>query len=175
MFGNQHLSALWRLVESRCQNNEAPVESVIGIFANQTFRNQSEVTGENRAIIKVNGDDNIIGLKETGELVAQFSADGIPEWDIKRLNLPITYGRYKINTLAKVVVNQTSKIANKQNYMYNCSGETFYNSNLILHYGSLHWNWLMKRKRKMMTKISLKIQYKNLRSNLILSIKHFSM
>ena len=89
VFGNQHLSALWRLVESRCQNNEAPVESVIGIFANQTFRNQSEVTGEDRAIIKVNGDDNIIGLKKTGEFVAQFSADGISEWDIKRLNLPI--------------------------------------------------------------------------------------
>jgi len=42
-----------------------------------------------RAIIKVNGDDNIIGLKKTGEFVAQLSADGIPEWDINRLNLPI--------------------------------------------------------------------------------------
>ena len=98
VFGNNHLSALWRLVEVRCQNNEAPVESVIGVFANQTFRNQSEETGEDRAIIKVNGDDSIIGLMKTSKLIAQFSADGIPAWDMKRLNLPITYGRYKTNT-----------------------------------------------------------------------------
>ena len=42
-----------------------------------------------KGIIKVHGDDNIIGLKKTGEFVAQFSADGIPEWDIKLLNFPI--------------------------------------------------------------------------------------
>ena len=125
VFGNNHLSALWRLVEARCQNNEAPVESVIGVFANQTFRNQSEETGEDRAIIKVNGDDSIIGLMKTSKLIAQFSADGIPAWDMKRLNLPITYGRYKKNTLAKVVLNQTSKVAIKQNYMYHCSNGNF--------------------------------------------------
>ena len=125
VFGNNHLSALWRLVEARCQNNEAPVESVIGVFANQTFRNQSEETGEDRAIIKVNGDDSIIGLMKTSKLIAQFSADGIPAWDMKRLNLPITYGRYKKNTLAKVVLNQTSKVAIKQNYMYHCSTGNF--------------------------------------------------
>ena len=78
----------------------------------------------------------------------------------------ITYGRYKINTLAKVVFNQTSKIANR----ITCTivpAKHFHN-NVILHYDSLSWSWLMK---KMMTKISLKIHYKHLRSNLILSIK----
>ena len=44
---------------------------------------------------------------------------------MKRLNLPITYGRYKKNTLAKVVLNQTSKVAIKQNYMYHCSSGSF--------------------------------------------------
>ena len=125
VFGHNHLSALWRLVESKCQNNEAPVESVIGTFANQTFRGQSEQTGEDRAIIKVNGDGNIAGLLKISETVAQASADGIPEWDIERLNLPITFGRYKINTLPKAVLQQKSKVANKQSYVYNCSDRSF--------------------------------------------------
>ena len=62
---------------------------------------------------------------KTSKLIAQFSADGIPAWDMKRINLPTTYGRYKKNTLAKVVLNQTSKVAIKQNYMYHCSNGNF--------------------------------------------------
>ena len=97
---------------------------------------------------------------------------------------PIIKLRYKMSQLAHHVRSlqdkyfgkscpyQTSKIGNR----ITCTivpVKHFHNSNVILHYGSLPWNWLMKR--KMMTKISLKIHYKNLRNNLILSIKHFSM
>ena len=125
VFGNNHLSALWRLVECKCQNNEAPVESIIGTFSNQTFRSQSEQTGEDRAIIKVNGDGNIAGLLKIAPTIAQLSSEGVPEWDIEPLNLPITYGRYKRNTLPKVVEQQKSKISKKQTYVYHCSDSAF--------------------------------------------------
>ena len=110
VFGNNHLSALWRLVECKCQNNEAPVESIIGTFSNQTFRSQSEQTGEDRAIIKVNGDGNIAGLLKIAPTIAQLSSEGVPEWGIEPLNLPITYGRYKRSTLPKS--RGTAKVEN---------------------------------------------------------------
>ena len=35
------------------------------------------------------------------------------------------HGRYKINTLPKAVLQQKSKVANKQSYVYNCSDSSF--------------------------------------------------
>ena len=64
MFGHDQFSPIYRYLESRIQNNECPVESIISMFEKRTFRNQHEDTAENRAIIKIHG-DSISGAEMT--------------------------------------------------------------------------------------------------------------
>ena len=86
--GNDLLSPMLRLCESLCQNNECPVESIISIFQSQAFRGQHEETAENRVFIKCNG-DTISGGQEFCGILANMSVNGIPEWGIDKLTLPI--------------------------------------------------------------------------------------
>ena len=90
--GNDSLSPIIRLCESLCQNNECPVESIISIFQSQAFRGQHEETAENRAFIKCNV-GTIIGGQEFCEILANMSVNGVPEWGIDQLTLPMRYGR----------------------------------------------------------------------------------
>ena len=112
-----------RLCEARFQHNECPVESIISSFISQAFRGQHEDTAENRAIIKVNG-DSVSGAFEFCDTLAEMSYEGLPEWGIQKLTLPITFGRYH-NALAKSFAREETKKGRKFNYMYNCNSEAF--------------------------------------------------
>ena len=81
---------MFRLCESLCQNNECPVESIISIFSSQTFRGQHEDTAENRSFIKING-DSIAGSEDFCSALAKMSVQGITDWGINPLALPICY------------------------------------------------------------------------------------
>ena len=100
------------------------MESIISIFSTQAFRGQHEDTAENRAIIKING-DTIAGADDFCAVLAEMSATGIPEWGIDQLTLPIKYGRYASNPIAKAFARIQSKKGNKFDYMYKCKGENF--------------------------------------------------
>ena len=123
-FGNNDLSPLVRLCEALCQNNECPVESIISIFSSQAFRGQHEDTAENRAIIKING-DTIGGAEDFCTVLSEMSTTGVPEWGIDQLTLPIKYGRYASNPIAKAFARIQSKKGSKFDYMYKCKGENF--------------------------------------------------
>ena len=94
VFGHKHFSAVYRFCESHFQDNEAPVESVISTFDNQSFANQAECTGEARSFIKINGDSSEAGSLEMSKALAKLSVDGVPAWGIEPLTLPVTFGRY---------------------------------------------------------------------------------
>ena len=70
------------------------MESIISIFQSQAFRGQHEETAENRVFIKCNG-DTISGGQEVCGILANMSVNGIPEWGIDKLTLPIRYGQYQ--------------------------------------------------------------------------------
>ena len=53
VFGHDQFSPIYRYLESRKQNNQCPVKSIISMFEKRTFPNQHEDTAENRAIIKI--------------------------------------------------------------------------------------------------------------------------
>ena len=74
-----------RFCESRLQNNECPVESIISMFSSQTYRGQDEDTVENRAIIKING-DSISGSDDFCRILAEMSSTGNEAWGIQKLN-----------------------------------------------------------------------------------------
>ena len=99
VFGHDQLSPMLRYCESRLQNNECPVESIISMFTSQAFKGQHEETAENRAIIKING-DSISGSDDFCHILAEMTSIGNGSWGIAKLPLPITYGRYH-NPLAK--------------------------------------------------------------------------
>ena len=123
VFGNNKLSPMFRLCESLCQNNECPVESIISIFSSQTFRGQHEDTAENRSFIKING-DSIAGSEDFCSALAKMSVQGITDWGINPLALPICYGRYE-NSIAKHFKTIQSQTGKKFDYMYKCQGEAF--------------------------------------------------
>ena len=93
VFGHDQFSPIYRYLESRIQNNECPVESVISMFEKRTFRNQHEDTAENMAIIKING-DSISGAEDFCDVLAEMTVSGDEAWGTQKLTLPITYGRY---------------------------------------------------------------------------------
>ena len=109
--------------ESLCQNNECPVESIISIFSSQTFRGQHEDTAENRSFIKING-DSIAGSEDFCSALAKMSVQGITDWGINPLALPICYGCYE-NPIAKHFKTIQSQTGKKFDYMYKCQGEAF--------------------------------------------------
>ena len=104
VFGHDQFSPMLRFLECRLQNNECPVESIISMFSEQTFRGQNEDTAENRAIIKING-DSISGADDFCDVLAEMSVEGNQSWGIQKLTLPITYGRYN-NPLAKAFARE---------------------------------------------------------------------
>ena len=99
------------------------MESVISTFSNQSFRSQSEDTGEDRAFIKINGDNKQTESRRMCKILAKMSVDGIEDWKILPLTLPITYGRYK-STLPKVFQTM-KKRTSKYEYMYDCDSDSF--------------------------------------------------
>ena len=121
--GNDLLYPMLRLCESLCQNNECPVESIISIFQSQAFRGQHKETSENRAFIKCNR-DTISGGQKFCRILANMSVNGIPEWGIDKLTLPIRYGRYE-NGIAKSFARIQSLKGSKFEYIYKCKGEGF--------------------------------------------------
>ena len=123
IFGNDLLSPIFRLCESRLQNNDCPVESIISMFTPQTFRIQHKDTAENRVIIKING-DSISGSEAFCDILAEMSFEGVESWGIDKLTLLITYGRYN-NPLTTAFVRDMSKRRQKFSYMYNCGSEIF--------------------------------------------------
>lgn len=123
-FGDNKLSPMFRLCESLCQNNECPVESIISMFSSQTFRGQHENTAEYRAFIKING-DTIAGSEDICSVLAKMSVDGLVDWGIDPLTLPIRYGRYGAESIAKAFQTIQLQKGNKFEYMYKCEGEAF--------------------------------------------------
>ena len=122
-FGHDQFSPMLRYCESRLQNNECPVESIISMFTSQAFRGQHEDTTENRALIKING-DSISGSGEFCDILAQMSSTGNESWGINKLELPITYGRYH-NPLAKSFSRELAKQGHKFSYLYKCKSTEF--------------------------------------------------
>ena len=128
LFGHDQLSPLVRYCESRLQNNECPVESIISMFTSQAFtgKGQHEETAENRAIIKING-DSISGSEDFCHVLAEMTSTGNDDWGISKLPLPITYGRYH-NPLAKAFQREFQKQGSKFTYLYNCNSTDFQNN-----------------------------------------------
>ena len=116
VFGHDQLSSMLRYCESRLQNNECPVESIISMFTSQAFKGQHEETAENRAIIKING-DSISGSDDFCHILAEMTSIGNGSWGIAKLPLPITYGRYH-NPLAKSFQREFQKQGRKFTYLY---------------------------------------------------------
>ena len=100
-----------------------PSGSIISMFTAQTFRGQHEETAENRAFIKING-EYIAGADEFCEELSKMSVDGVPEWGIDPLTLPITYGRYARDE-AKAYNLMREKIGDRFDYIYRCKGDGF--------------------------------------------------
>ena len=123
VFGHDQFSPMYRYLESRMQNNECPVESIISMFEKQTFRNQDEDTAENRAIIKING-DSISGAEDFCDILAEMTSSGNETWGIQKLTLPITYGRYH-SELAKAFAREYAKQGQKFDYLYKCKSDSF--------------------------------------------------
>ena len=61
---------------------------------NQSFDNQKDETLENRLIIKANS-DTFASTREISQEIAHMSAIGNEDWKMKKVTLPITYGRYQ--------------------------------------------------------------------------------
>ena len=101
-------------------------KTIISIFSSQSFRGQHEDTAENRAFIKING-DTIGGAEDFCKVLAEMSVKGVPEWEIEKLTLPIKYGRYAKNPIAKAFARIESKKSTRFDYMYKCKGENFTN------------------------------------------------
>ena len=123
LFGHDQLSPIIRYCESRLQNNESLVESIISMFTSQAFKGQHEETAENRAIIKIN-DDSISGSEDFCHVLAEMTSTGNDDWGISKLPLPITYGRYH-NPLAKAFQREFQKQGSKFTYLYNCNSTDF--------------------------------------------------
>ena len=116
VFGHKHFSAVYRFCESHFQDNEAPMESVISTFDNQSFANQKECTGEARSFIKINGDSSEAGSLEMSKALAELSVDGVPAWGIESLTLPVTFGRYA-RDIALTFANIDRTKGHKHDYM----------------------------------------------------------
>ena len=76
------------------QNNECVIEGFISMADNQSFDNQKDETLEDRLIIKANS-DTFASTREISQQIAHMSADGNEYWKMKKVTLPITYGRYQ--------------------------------------------------------------------------------
>ena len=70
----------------------------LGSLGNQAFANQHEDTLEDRGMIKLNSDARASG-KDIAKFVAELSMEGLEEFKIMKLTLPILYGRYKKDSL----------------------------------------------------------------------------
>ena len=87
------------------------------MFTSQAFKGQHTETAENRAIIKIN-DDSISGSEDFCHILAEMTSTGNDDWEISKLPLPITYGRYH-NSLAKAFQREFRKFT----YLYNCNSD----------------------------------------------------
>ena len=114
---------MYRYLESRIQNNECPVESIISMFEKQTFRNQHEDTAEKRAIIKING-DSISGAEGFCDILAEMTVSGNETCGIQKLTLPITRVRYH-SELDKAFAREYAKQGQKFDYLYKCKSDSF--------------------------------------------------
>ena len=55
--------------------------------------------------------------------MAKLSWEGVPDWDIMKLNLPITYGRYALD-VSKLFQRYSQKEC-KKTYLKDCASESF--------------------------------------------------
>ena len=85
VFGHDQFSPMLRYCESRLQNNECSVESIISMFTSQAFKGQHEDTAENRAIIKING-DSISGSNDFCDFLAEMTSTGNESWGISKVS-----------------------------------------------------------------------------------------
>ena len=123
VFGHDQFSPMYRYLESRMQNNECPVESIISMFEKQTFHNQHEDTAEKRAIIKINR-DSICATGDFCDILAEMTVSGKETCGVQKLTLPITYGRYH-SELAKAFAREYAKQGQKFDYLYKCKSDSF--------------------------------------------------
>ena len=68
--------------------------SIISMADNQSFDNQKDETLEDRLIIKANS-DTFASTREISQEIANMSAIGNEDWKMKKVTVPITYGRYQ--------------------------------------------------------------------------------
>ena len=94
LFDIPRFSAFFRWYFATFQNNECVIEGFISMAANQSFDNQKDETFENRLIIKANS-DTFASTREISQEIANISATGNEDWKMKKVTLPITYGRYQ--------------------------------------------------------------------------------
>ena len=94
LFNMPEFSAFFRWYFATFQNNECVIEGFISMADNQSFDNQKDETLEDRLIIKANS-DTFASTREISQQIAHMSADGNEDWKMKKVTLPITYGRYQ--------------------------------------------------------------------------------
>ena len=80
------------MVFCKFQNNECVIEGFISMADNlDDWRYE---TLENRLIIKANS-DTFASTREISQEIANMSAIGNEDWKMKKVTVPITYGRYQ--------------------------------------------------------------------------------
>ena len=116
LFNMPEFSAFFRWYFATFQNNECVIEGFISMADNQSFDNQKDETLEDRLIIKANS-DTFASTREISQQIAHMSADGNEDWKMKKVTLPITYGRYQ---------NQQSLSFETLNKQKNLNTHTFF-------------------------------------------------
>ena len=74
-------------------------------------------------MVYING-DSISGADDFCDILAEMSVAGNEAWGIKKLKLPITYGRYH-SKLAKAFAREYAKQGQKFDYLYECKSDAF--------------------------------------------------
>ena len=97
---------------------------MISSAAHQAFDNHADDTLEQRLFIKLNS-DNLASSKEVTKVIASCAVNGVPEWDIPKNTLRITFGRYQ-KAFSKSIQSMT-----KQKYVKNPHVKSIYNPRFL--------------------------------------------
>ena len=109
-------SAFFRWGWAKFQNNECVIEGFISTADNQSFDNQKDETLEDRLIVKCNS-DTFASTREISQDIANMSAVGNEDWNIQKVTLPITYGRYQTQE-SVAFESMKSKKSSKHSYIF---------------------------------------------------------
>ena len=116
LFNIAKFSTFYRWDFSKIQSNEYVIEGFISMADNQSFDNQNDETLENRLIIKTKS-DTFASTREVSQQIDEMSVTGHDGWDMHKLTLPITYGRYH-NQQSLVFKTMKSKKSSKHSYIF---------------------------------------------------------